>query len=36
MVGIIRDSLWEIDQGHADKYRANPNAYLAKLQAPHG
>lgn len=36
MVGIIRDRLCEIDPSHADKYRANAAAYLAKLEALHG
>ncbi len=35
MVGVIRDRLCEIDPGHADKYRANAAAYLAKLDALH-
>ncbi|MBM3983394.1 MAG: hypothetical protein FJ304_24615 [Planctomycetes bacterium] len=35
MVEIIRDTLCEIDPGHADKYRANAAAYLAKLEALH-
>jgi len=36
MVEIIRDSLCKIDPGHADTYRANAAAYLARLEALHG
>jgi zinc/manganese transport system substrate-binding protein len=35
MVGIIRDQLCEIDPRHAEQYRANAGAYLAKLEALH-
>jgi ABC-type Zn uptake system ZnuABC Zn-binding protein ZnuA len=35
MVGVIRDKLCEIDPSHADRYRANAAAYLAKLETLH-
>jgi len=35
IVGIVRDRLCEIDPGHAEKYRANAAAYLAKLETLH-
>lgn len=35
MVGVIRDNLCEIDPTHAEKYRANADQYLAKLEALH-
>lgn len=35
MVAVIRDRLCEIDPSHADNYRANAAAYLAKLEALH-
>lgn len=35
MVGIIRDKLCELDPSHAERYRANGAAYLAKLEALH-
>ncbi|MFO0823974.1 MAG: zinc ABC transporter substrate-binding protein [Gemmataceae bacterium] len=35
MVEVVRDRLAEIDPPHADKYRANATAYLAKLDSLH-
>jgi len=35
MVGVIRDRLCELDPPHAERYRANAAAYLAKLEALH-
>src|SRR5207249_11232791 len=33
MVGVIRDTLCEVDPGHADEYRENAAAYVARLEA---
>lgn len=35
MVGVIRDALVEIDPAHAEQYKANASAYLARLRKLH-